>query len=113
MGEIDVTNLGDILNRIQTQARGDNIRLTQHAQQESVEDNIVLDEVIEAISRGQILENYPQHRRGSCCLLNGFTQSGRAIHIVCTSAQPTLIIITVYEPKRPKWITPTQRRPAE
>ena len=110
MDEIDVTNLGDSLNRIQTQARGDNIRLTQHAQQEMVEENIVLDEVLEVVSQGQILENYPHHRRGACCLLNGFTLSGRAIHVVCTTAQSTLIIITVYEPKPPKWITPTQRR---
>ncbi len=35
---------------------------------------------------------------------------GRTLHIVCTTAQATLIIITVYEPLPPKWTTPTQRR---
>ena len=75
-----------------------------------VEEDITFDEVLEAIAAGQILENYPEHRRGACCLLSGLTQNGRYLHVVCTTAQLVLIIITVYEPKPPKWITPTQRR---
>lgn len=81
-----------------------------HAQQEMVEEDVSLDDVLEAISQGQVLEDYPEHRRGACCLLNGVTREGRAIHVVCTSDQPTLVIITVYEPLWPKWVTPTQRR---
>ena len=99
-----------MLEQIHVQAAKENIRITQHAQQEMVEENITLDEVLQAIARGQILENYPEHRRGACCLLNGLTQNGRPLHIVCTTAQPELIIITVYEPKPPKWVTSTQRR---
>lgn len=108
--EIDVTDLEVVLKRIRAQADVENIRVTQHAQQEMVEENIVLNEVLEAIAAGQILENYPEHRRGACCLLNGLTKNGRPLHIVCTTARPILIIITVYEPKPPKWITPVQRR---
>ena len=99
-----------MLERIRSQAKAENLRITQHAQQEMVEEDITLDEVLEAIAEGQILENYPEHRRGACCLLNGFTRAGRPLHIVCTTARPVLIIITVYEPKPPKWVTPTQRR---
>ncbi len=100
----------EILDKILSQDRDDNLRFTQHAQQEMVEENIVLDELLEAISQGHILENYAQHRRGACCLLNGFTEAGRPVHVVCTTDCPILIIITVYEPKPPKWITPIQRR---
>ncbi len=110
MGDADFIDLSILLERTRTQAGTENIRVTQHAQQEMVEENIILDEILEAIATGQIIENYPEHRRGPCCLLNGLTQQGRPIHIVCTTAQPALIIITVYEPKPPKWITPTQRR---
>ena len=81
-----------------------------HAQQEMVEEGVTLDDVLEAISQGQILEDYPHHRRGACCLLNGLTNEGRAIHVVCTTEHPTLVIITVYEPSWPKWVTPTQMR---
>jgi len=110
MGESDVSNLEAILKQVRAQAATENIRVTQHAQQEMVEENITLDEVLQAIATAQILENYPEHKRGPCCLLNGVTDNGRPVHIVCTTAQPVLIIITVYEPKLPKWVTPTQRR---
>jgi hypothetical protein len=95
MREFDVTNLEAALERIYAQAATENIRITQHAQQEMVEEDITLDEVLQAIARGHILENYPEHRRGACCLLTGLTQKGRPLHIVYTTARPGLIIITV------------------
>jgi hypothetical protein len=102
-------NLTFVLEKIRALASSVNIRITQHAQKEMVEDDIRLDEVLEAINNGQILEYYPEHRRGACCLINGFSAGGRPIHIVCTTELPLLIIITVYEPKIPKWMTPTRR----
>ena len=107
--EVNATDLEAMLERIRSQAKVENLRITQHAQQEMVEEEITFDEVLEAIAVGQILENYPEHRRGACCLVNSFTRGGRPLHIVCTTARPVLIIITVYEPKPPKWVTPTQR----
>jgi hypothetical protein len=97
------------LIRIQEQAAKQDIRVTQHAQEEMDEEEITLDEVLEAIASGQILEDYPEHRRGPCCLLYGRSQKGRPLHIVCTTAQPLLILITVYEPLPPKWVSPTKR----
>ena len=105
-----MVNLKTVLEQIRAQADIENTRITQHAQQEMTEENITLDEVLEAIDIGRVLENYPEHRRGACCLINGVTKKDRPLHIVCTTAQPVLIIITVYEPKQPKWITPTLRR---
>ena len=99
-----------MLDKMRAQARATNIRVTQHAQQEMTEEQVSLDEVQEAVSRGNILENYPQHRRGACCLVCGITRSGRALHVVCTTTLPFLIIITVYEPTLPKWVTPLRMR---
>jgi hypothetical protein len=74
-----------------------------------VEEGVTLDEVLEACADAEVLENYPIHRRGPCCLAYGTTKAGRPLHVVCTTARPTLIIITVYEPVPPKWPTPTER----
>ncbi len=106
----DVTDLDALLERIRSQVAKENIRVTQHAQQEMAEEDITLDETLQAIATGQILENYPEHRRGACCLLNGTTEHGSPLHIVCTTELPVLIVITVYEPKPPRWTTPSQRR---
>jgi hypothetical protein len=99
-----------ILARIQEQAIAQAVRVTQHAQKEMDAEEITLDEVLAAIANGQILEDYSEHRRGACCLLYGRTNKGRHLHVVCTTVQPLLVIITVYEPLPPKWMSPKQRR---
>jgi len=104
-----VDDLDAKLQQIRAQAAANTIRITQHAQQEMVDDGFLLDEVLEAIANGSILEDYPGHRRGACCLLGGMARDGRPLHVVCTTAEPVLILITVYEPTPPKWVTPTQR----
>jgi hypothetical protein len=98
-----------MLRRLIDQADREALRVTQHAQEEMTEEDIVLEDVLEALRSGAILENYPEHRRGACCLVCGYTRQRRPLHVVCTTAQPLLILITVYEPKPPKWVTPTRR----
>ncbi len=110
MSERDAAELERILARVKTQAAAGAYRVTQHAQQEMLEEEVRLDEVLQAVARAETLEHYPEHRRGACCLLNGNTDQGRPLHVVCTVEQPLLILITVYEPKPPKWVTPRERR---
>ena len=105
-------DLDPVLEYIRAQVASQNFRITLHAHQEMVEEGFTLDHVLEAIASAQILESYPEHRRGACCLLHGLTQAGRHVHVVCTTTAPVLIMITVYEPQPPKWITPTQRKVA-
>ena len=52
---------------IRDRARTDNLRITQHAHQEMVAEEITLDQLQEAIGTSELLENYPQHQQG--CLL--------------------------------------------
>jgi hypothetical protein len=99
-----------ILIRIRTQAAERAIRVTDHAREEMEEESITLAEVLEAIANGQILDNYPDHKRGSCCLLYGLSARWRPLHVVCTTSLPRLVIITAYVPVPPKWIGPTERR---
>ena len=106
----DPHDLEGVYRRMLDQVESGAVRVTLHAQQEMVEEEIRYDDVLEALSLSQIIENYPEHRRGACCLVYGNTTLERPLHIVCTTTMPVLILITVYEPKPPKWVTPTQRR---
>lgn len=108
-GETERMGVDEILTGIQTQAAARTIRITDHAREEMEAEAITLAEVLEAISAGQIIENYPDHKRGSCCLLFGPTMQRRALHVVCTTSLSLLVIITVYVPNPPKWISPTER----
>lgn len=82
MEEPEAAERGRIRARIKSQASAGAFRVTQHAQQEMVEEDIRLDEVLAALERGEILEHYPEHRRGACCLVTGQTEEGRPLHIV-------------------------------
>ena len=98
------------LIKIRKQVFTGEVRITQHAQIEMDAEEISLDEVFMALSDCALLENYPEHKRGPCCLLYGRTFEERHLHIVCTTALPLLVVITVYEPLPPKWVSPVQRR---
>jgi len=111
MAPIDSNDGDAILLHIKRLAGSGRLKVTQHAQQEMANDDASVDEVLAVIATSRILENYPTHQRGACCLLCGYTGTGRALHVVCTTVQPVLILITVYEPKLPKWITPNRRGP--
>lgn len=98
-----------IVARLRDQAAREAIRITVHAHQEMVEDEVSYEEILEVLAEAHILEDYPEHRRGPCCLVCGRTSQGRFIHVVCTTSLDPAIIITVYEPKPPKWVSPFQR----
>jgi hypothetical protein len=99
----------DALGTIQAAARRKDLEMSIHAVQEAYAESISPDDIRQALIKGHILEDYPQHRRGACCLIYGDTDCGRPLHLVCTSNRQPVLIITVYEPTLPKWITPTQR----
>ena len=63
------TDLAGVLQKIRAQAAADKIRITQHGHQEMVQEDIILDEVLQVIAGGEVLEDYPDHRRGACVFL--------------------------------------------
>ena len=60
-------------------------------------------DIEEAISNGDIIEDYPLDPRGPSCLISGFTIKGKSLHIVCGKSDEKIIIITVYKPSPDEW----------
>jgi len=56
-----------------------------------------------------VFEQYPDTGRGESCLVAGFTDSGKPVHIVCGKMMNHLAIITVYIPSPPKYKNPFER----
>ena len=82
---------------------------SQHADDERMEEDLTFAEVEEALLNGEIMERYPDSGRGESCLVVGF--AGRTpIHAVCGWRGEKLVIITVYIPRRPKFVDPWTRR---
>jgi hypothetical protein len=85
--------------------------LSAHALTRSTQRHIFLDEITEAVLLGEIIENYPNDRYGPSCLILGYMQNTRPLHIQCSyPSRPVLKIITVYEPTLDKWETNLKTR---
>jgi hypothetical protein len=109
MDQISLDDHDAIAARLRQQAEADALRVTVHAHQEMVEEDVSLEEVREVLLDAAVVENYPEHKRGPCCLVCRQTSRARYVHVVCTTSLEVTIVITVYEPKPPKWATPFER----
>ena len=60
-------------------------------------------EVRGVIERGEIIEDYPGDPRGHSCLMFGFSNQNRYLHLVCAPKDEYLAIITAYIPDKNEW----------
>lgn len=82
---------------------------SKHGDIERQNDNLTVVEVEEALLAGRIIEQYEDTDRGESCLVAGFTEAGKPIHIVCGRRGDWLVAVTVYIPRPPKFKTPYER----
>ena len=64
---------------------------------------ITTSEIHKVVEHGEIVEDYPEDARGHSCLMLGFGEDNRAIHVVCSPKDEYLAIITAYLPDRDEW----------
>lgn len=85
-----------------------NCRFTDHARREMETEPfglIRVEEVLQALDRGEIIEEYPDDVPYPSCLVLGRPATGRPIHVVCApvAAERRVIIITTYQPDPERW----------
>ena len=97
------------IENIQKSVRNSEYYFSKHGDQERQNDNLTIEEVEEALSTSRILETYENTGRGKSCLVAGFTNAGKPIHVVCGERRDWLVLITVYIPSPPKFKTPYER----
>jgi hypothetical protein len=64
---------------------------------------ITSNEVQAVVTQGELIEDYPSDPRGHSCLMLGFGEAGRAVHVVCSPKDQYLAIITAYLPDPAQW----------
>ena len=67
-------------------------------------------EVEKVVMTGELVEDYLHDNRGHSCLLVGFGESGRPIHVVCSPKEEYLAVITAYLPQPDQWSPDYRRR---
>jgi hypothetical protein len=100
--------IGAIIESIKTKR----FRITDHADEEANNDRISLIEALEAISTGEIIEQYPDDKPYPSCLIFSRLRSNEPIHTVWAFNDTTKssALITTYRPDPRRWIDGKKRR---
>jgi len=84
---------------------------SRHAFKRVVERNISELEIRQAGAKADIIEDYPDDKYAPSCLLLGFTQAGRPLHLQVSYIDSDMVkIVTLYEPDEAEWYNYRQRR---
>lgn len=99
------------LEQVRIQLAAGEFAFSRHAFKRIVERNIGEREIRQAGRQATMIEDYPADKYSPSCLLLGFTQTGRPLHIQVSLAETDRVkIITLYEPDPSEWINYSQRR---
>ncbi len=80
------------------------VRWSLHAVRAALDDQLTQEEVIVAVAdNGRVIEDYPDHWLGACCLLLARLPGGAPIHVVMGHAREPWTVITVYVPDSAEW----------
>jgi hypothetical protein len=92
------------LEQVQNQLSSGQFEFSWHAFKRAVERNIGDWEIRQAGERVTVIEDYPTDKYSPSCLLLGFTETGRPLHIQVSLMDSALVkIITVYQPNELEW----------
>ena len=81
------------------------IRITDHADDEAQNDNLLFEDIFISVQKGEIIEQYPDDKPYPSCLILGKDIKGEPIHSVWTYNVETKssVLVTVYRPHPERW----------
>lgn len=97
-------DLAGILSRVRNSAAQRVLYLPHAIRQMARPDRLIsVSEVRSVVTSGDVIEDYPEDIRGHSCLMLGFGEGGRPIHVVSSPKSDFLAIITAYVPSIEEW----------
>lgn len=98
-----------IIKKIKDKIQKGEYCFSDHAVKRMIKRSIDRHEIEDVITKGEVIEEYPDDKYSQSCLIYGMTKKGKSLHVQ-VSLPPTVIIITVYEPDSSEWIDYKIRR---
>ena len=86
------------------------VRWTRHMLERLFQREISIEDVVSALTNGEIIEQYPSDYPFPSCLVLGNTTAGRSLHVVCGSNGVELWLITAYFPNPIEWTEDFKQR---
>jgi anti-sigma28 factor (negative regulator of flagellin synthesis) len=86
-----------MIEQIRAKIQAGQFEFSKHAVDQSILRQIGVQELREAITNGEIIEDYPEDKYGASCLVLGFTRAGRPLHIQFSyPSRPLVKVISLY-----------------
>ena len=108
-----VDNLSEIsytINDLRNACKNDKIAWKEHATQRLIQRHIMKADAIECVLNGEIIETYISDKPFASCLVFGYTERKRPIHVVCSFDGEYIHFITAYEPDTIKFYSDLKTR---
>jgi len=100
------------IDQFQSFNQAEQIVITQHSRKRFMEREIRLEDVMNAIKTGQIIEDYPDDTPFPSCLISGRSGS-KVIHVCASIGDGYMYVITAYVPNHEKWEADWKTRKGE
>ncbi len=79
---------------------------SRHALKEATEDGLLAQDLVEGVSSGEVIEDYPDYHAGPCCLVFQLDPRGKPLHALWGLRKGTdapAVLITCYRPDPDLW----------
>ncbi len=105
--------MSETLEMILQLVQHDQILVSDHGYDEIAEDDMLIKDILAGVSKGFVVEDYPEFSKGPCVLVLQKDSIGKPIHVVWgipKGASSPAVIVTAYRPDSQKWSFDFRRR---
>ncbi len=99
--------------RIKRLIAGGSVRISEHGYDELVADDIRSRDIIEGVTNGQVIEDYPNYPKGACVLVVRRDRNKNPIHVlwgIPKGHSEPAVVVTAYRPDPDLWQEGFMRR---
>jgi hypothetical protein len=108
-----ITSMSPILQQIRSLVGRSKVRISMHAYDELVADELTIREVLTRLGDTEEIEEYPDFPRGPCVLVLQYDKMGEPIHVlwgIPAGFSEPAVVVTVYRPETDRWSSDFKRR---
>lgn len=92
--------------RIRVLVQSGDVRISEHGYDELAEDGIPVNEILEGVTDGKVVEDYPDFPKGASVLVLQSDREGRPIHVlwgIPKGFSSPAVVVTAYRPEPEQW----------